>query len=459
MSTPIEITPAIAMTLVAEAQTLSSTKIEALKRERLVLLVDYARKNSKYLRQKYANLPNNFQLSDIPITKRDDAMNNFDDWVCDKEITTEKLNDYLGDIGNATELFLGRYSVLTTSGTTGVPLRMVRDDRHNAVNGALLALRLFGSGKLKGISFAPDMRAAGILSDGGYHSTYVSYLKLKKNYEKMGCAEKFLPLFLDFSTAQMVEKLNDFQPEVLTGYPSNIRRLALEQQKGRLHISPKFVGSSAEYLSRDTREFIEAAFGCPMIDNYCSTEGGEIAMLCGSNHMHINSDWMILEPVNKDMQPVKDGEKSEGALLTNLANLVQPIIRYYISDNIITNSSPCPCGLPFPYLDIEGRNEDTLAFISVSGEEIPLASSGFVGISLHVSGCTQVQFVQTGATSLKIRYIADETKGRKAVGDELIDQCRLLLHREGLANVEICLGDEEPIAGATGKIRNTIRNI
>ncbi|MEG0594848.1 MAG: hypothetical protein RR514_06495, partial [Christensenella sp.] len=442
MPTPLEISSQTAAALVQEAQTFSPAQIAALQQERLNLLVDYARAHSPYLADKYKNLPKAPALKDIPVTLRTDAMEHFDAWVCDPKVTSAALDKYLLDIENAANPFLGKYTVLTTSGTTGIPLRMVRDSRHQAVNGALMAARLLGGSKLHGITLAPNMKSAGVLASGGYHSTYLSYVRAKRAYEQMGCPERFLPLFLDMSTAEMVEKLNEFQPEMLTGYPSNMKLLALQQQKGKLHIAPKAVGSSAEYLSPETRELIEQAFGCPMIDNYCSTEGGELAMLCAHNRMHINTDWMILEPVDRDRNPVQSGRRSEGVLLTNLANLVQPIIRYYISDRILLDESPCPCGLPFPSLAIEGRQEDNLTFTDDNHEEVTVASSVFIQFSLHMPDCEQLQFVQTSPDELQLRFTTEQNHAR--VGAELKELCEERFVREGIANVTITISELPP---------------
>ncbi|MEG2882453.1 MAG: hypothetical protein RR873_05940, partial [Christensenella sp.] len=154
MPTPLEISSQTAAALVQEAQTFSPAQIAALQQERLNLLVDYARAHSPYLADKYKNLPKAPALKDIPVTLRTDAMEHFDAWVCDPKVTSAALDKYLLDIENAANPFLGKYTVLTTSGTTGIPLRMVRDSRHQAVNGALMAARLLGGSKLHGITLA-----------------------------------------------------------------------------------------------------------------------------------------------------------------------------------------------------------------------------------------------------------------------------------------------------------------
>jgi phenylacetate-coenzyme A ligase PaaK-like adenylate-forming protein len=44
--------------------------------------------------------------------------------------------------------------------------------------------------------------------------------------------------------------------------------------------------------------------------NSC-TEGGTIACECTEQHFHINDDWVIIEPVDKDNKPVPDGVQSD----------------------------------------------------------------------------------------------------------------------------------------------------
>lgn len=443
--------------LVAAAEALTPVEISALQRERLELLLTYAREHSPYLKEKYADLPYRPKLEDLPVTHRDEAMANFADWVCDREITSAGVNAYISDLANAEEPFLGKYTVLTTSGTTGVPLKMIRDSRHNNVNAALMSLRFYGGSKLGEVAALekPFVRIAGILTMGGYHSTYLSFLRSQHAYEAAGHGGDILGLDVGVPTSEMVEQLNAFQPEMLTGYPSNIQVLARQQQEGHLSIHPQAIACSAEHLSAEARELIEETFGCPVMNNYCSTEGGELAMLCVENKMHINDDWMIVEPVDDDLSPVADGVESTGILLTNLANLVQPIIRYYISDRVILERG-CPCGLPFPYLAIEGRKEDLLTFNDEDGNAIPLPSVPFISISMHLAGCYDAQFIKRDEKTMEIRYTTVTAAERPAVGDGLLAFARETLHHEGLAGVSLLLSQEPLIIGKTGKVRNLI---
>ncbi|NLC90133.1 MAG: phenylacetate--CoA ligase family protein [Clostridiaceae bacterium] len=453
-------TPWLAAALVRQAGQMTGPEIRALQKERLLILLDYARQHSPFLREKYLQIPDCPELSDIPITLREEAMPQLDRWVCDPEITSSGLDSYLSrqDEASASSLFLGRYRVLTSSGTTGVPLRMVRDDRHNLIHAAVISQRLLGSGKTEGnpVPALPYPRTAGVLASGGYSSTYLSFLRTRQAYEAAGMAGEIMPLFVGMATGEMVAALNAFRPSLLTGYPSNIRVLASQQRLGKLDISPDLIACSAEHLSLEDIHYIEESFGCPVLNNYCSTEGGEVACLCRENHMHLNSDWVIVEPVDQNMRPLAPGQESDGILLTNLANLVQPFIRYYISDRIVLHEEACACGSPFPYMEIEGRKEDRLSFQDEQGSWICLPSSLFIDISLDTPNCGQVQFVQRGPSSLEIRCIPENGEGHEQLCRDLLTVTKDRLIREGLDKLELTTSQERPILGKSGKMRNTL---
>ena len=461
MLSPTDMTTSLASALINQAAAMTAAQITALQQERLQRLLDYARQHSPYLREKYDGVPVCPALHEIPPMMREEVLPQLERWVCDREITTARLDDYLSRIDEHSALtpFLGRYRVLTTSGTTGIALRMIRDERHNLIHSALLNQRLLGGSKASKsrVASSPYPRTAGILASGGYHSTYLSFLRTKKAYAEAGRGDDIMALFLDMSTAQMVQKLNQFQPSLLTGYPSNMRVLAAQQKTGTLSISPSLIACSAEHLSLDDIAYIEQIFGCPVLNNYCSTEGGEVAMLCSENRMHVNADWVIVEPVDRDMRPVPDKTESDGVLITNLANLVQPVIRCYVSDRIVFHRDRCACGSPFPSIEIEGRKEDILSFRDGEGRIIQLPSSIFISLSMHTPNCAQVQFIQYGEKNLEIRCIPENGEGHEALCHCLAEGAQDALLKEGLEDICIQSSLAEPILGKTVKMRNTMR--
>lgn len=73
-----------------------------------------------------------------------------------------------------------------------------------------------------------------------------------------------------------------------------------------------------------------------------------IARECPEQHLHIDDDWVIVEPVDSDYRPVVDGQPADRLLSTNLVDFTQPFIRYEITDRVVLHREPCACGNPSP---------------------------------------------------------------------------------------------------------------
>jgi phenylacetate-coenzyme A ligase PaaK-like adenylate-forming protein len=70
----------------------------------------------------------------------------------------------------------------------------------------------------------------------------------------------------------LVRQLNQWQPEVLTVYPSVLKQLADEQLAGRLRIPLRTIATSAEVLPDDTRRRVKQAWNLRVFDTYGATE-------------------------------------------------------------------------------------------------------------------------------------------------------------------------------------------
>ena len=131
-----------------------------------------------------------------------------------------------------------------------------------------------------------------------------------------------------------VELLNQAQPTALAGDPSLLHLMALEQLAGRLNISPTSVTSAGEPLQPETRAIVLDAFGVETQNNYGSSEGFFGISWRGSQLLNLTQDMTIVEMVDADNQPVPPGTQSAKMHITNLANRLQPLIRYEITDEV-----------------------------------------------------------------------------------------------------------------------------
>ena len=82
------------------------------------------------------------------------------------------------------------------------------------------------------------------------------------------------------------------------------------------------------------REHVHRSLDTVVRSSYGASEFLPMAWECAHGHLHLNEDWLILEPVDEHQRPVPPGQPSCSVLLTNLANTVQPLIRYDLGDQV-----------------------------------------------------------------------------------------------------------------------------
>ena len=248
---------------------------------------------------------------------------------------------------------------------------------------------------------------------------------------------------------QIVRELNDFKPAMLSGYPSN---LALLADSEALDIHPDIIITGGELLTDTVRKKLRSRFGCYVQTHYSCTEGGEIACECSEGHLHINEDWVILEPVDHENRPVGYEMLSDKVLITNLANHIQPFIRYELTDRVIVHSEKCRCGRNTHWLEIEGRTDDILTF----GNHGKVAPMSLYRILEEVKSVQRFQLVQTAPGSLSLRLAADDPAAAFADAQQAL---QAFFSAKGLSDIEITLSGKEPQAHpVSGKFKHIYRD-
>ena len=444
--------------LVGEATFLDRHQLEKLQQERLWKIVRYARTYSPYFKEKYHALSEHPNLPEIPVSLRSELTARFDDWVTESEIKRSEVQAFVSDFANLGKKYRDRYVAMTTSGTTGDPLILLRDDQHGAVNGALMKHRYFDGPCLKnvkGLKDPLDTKACAIISNKGFHSAFLSFCRMQAQFQALGKESLLRLIPVDAPFDDMISQLNDFQPEMIACYPSALIALVPAKQAGILDISPQYIACSAEQLSDANRRLLSKTFGCPVLNNYCSSEGGEIAMSCPEGHLHVNIDWIIIEPVDDENRPVPLGTLSSGVLLTNLANLVQPVIRYRLTDKVIWHDEPCRCGLQLPFIELQGREEEILTFEN-HNRKVPISPTVMMLAALDTEGCNGAQFIQRTPDRLEVRWDVKYGFDRTNVGEKLKQYLQSVFEKNSLC-VEVLLSTEPFVRTKGGKYRAVFR--
>ena len=434
-----------------------SALVDAARARRLADLVAFARAHSPFYRAHYRRVPERgFALEDLPSVGKRTLMDAFDDWVTDPRIKRADVDAFVADPERIGERFLDRYVLWKSSGSTGEPGVFVQDEQALAVCDALIAAQLPAAGLTR--SFAQGMftragRAALIAATGEHFATVASWRRLRGGNAWLG--SRLLSL-MDPLPA-IVAALNEYAPAFVASYPTMLSLLAGERVAGRLTIAPSCLWSGGEYLAPATRAAIERAFGCRVANEYGSSECMSIAFGCPEDWLHVNADWVILEAVDRAHRPVAPGQSSHTALLTNLANRVQPIIRYDLGDSIVVAPEPCACGSALPAIRVEGRHDDVITLAARDGTPVTVLPLALATVVEESAGVHRFQIVQDSPRRIRLRLaIADPGERRRAfsvASRALADY----FASQSLDGVRVALDREAPIPdAASGKLRQVI---
>ena len=396
------------------------SQLEASQADGLRRLREYAYAHSPFYQKFHQGLMDR-PLNELPVLTKAILMEHFDDLVTDPSIRLEKLREFAA--GNADKrLFLNRYWVTATSGSSGHPGFFLFNQPEWITIIASFARGQEWSGAK--VNLLRRRRMATVASISPWHMSSQVAVTVKTPSTPSTRIAASLPL------ENIVQQLNQWQPDLLIAYASMSRILAQEQLAGRLHIIPEKVFTSSEVLTDETRRLLKTAWGDEPFNQYGATETADIAAehkLC--RHMHVFEDLLLVEVVDQQYQPVPPGEFGAKLLVTALFSRTQPLIRYEINDSVRLSAEPCSIsGLPFVFIDgIQGRVEDALSMPGANGKPIliqPLVFNRVMDI-LPVSGW---QVVQETESTLKVLL----SGARNDIRDETIaDAIRRELAAEG----------------------------
>lgn len=349
----------------------------------LQLCREYAYAHSPFYRQFHQGLTDR-PLHELPVLTKAIMMEHFDELITERAFRLEDIKRYMA-APNRTDYFVNRYRVMTTSGSTGAPAIFIYDEQEwRVVMGALGRV-------ISWLGPEAQSRSCIISSTSSFHmSAYIQKSSAQRN-------PGGLRISASDPLESTVQRLNEWQPTAILGYPSLVRVLADEQIKGRLHIAPHATACVSEYLSEGTRKRIEEAWHIQPYNLYAATEGG-ILGVGGNEHqgIHIFEDLVILESVDQNNQPVPHGTFGAKVLITVLFSRLMPLIRYELTDSIcVSTHAACSCGRPYMLIDApRGRVwGEALYFPSETGAEVAVHPVIFEGVvdMFPVSGWKVIQ--------------------------------------------------------------------
>jgi len=144
---------------------------------------------------------------------------------------------------------------------------------------------------------------------------------------------------------------------------------------------------------------------------------------------------------------------SDKVLITNLANRIQPFIRYELTDRVIVHDERCKCGRTSYWVEVEGRTDDILEFEG----DVRIAPMSLYKILEEVPGIRRFQLVQRASDKVELKLIADDKKtsfkfAKKALSDFITEK--------GVKSIHIIMSDEDPVADkVSGKYKHIYKDL
>ncbi|MCV2354812.1 phenylacetate--CoA ligase family protein [Paucibacter sp. B2R-40] len=442
------------------ASAIQTERIADLQSQRLQALLRAAQATPFYRPLLQGCQLNRLSLQALPVVNKTALMQNFEQHVSDPQLKLPDLQTLCQDASRIAESYLGRYTVWESSGSSGQPGIYVQDQAAMAVYENLEATRRHSPrpwARLWDPLYLSERFAfVGALggTKGGHFASHVSVQRLRRAQPWM--THQWRSFSILQSTPALLAQLDAFAPNIIATYPTAALLLAEEYERGALHCRPQEIWTGGETLSATMRKRIECAFGCPLRNSYGASEFLPLAWECAQGHLHLNADWVILEPVDAQYRPTPLGQTSHTTLLTNLANHVQPLIRFDIGDSVTVAAELCDCGSALPVLEVQGRRDDMLYLPDRTGGRLALLPLALTTVLEDEAELFDFQLQQLGPTALRLCLSAKTDHSRPAR-----ERCRHVLRNfllaQGCADISLSICCSQAFKlGRSGKLKRIL---
>ena len=426
-----------------------------LSRLRLRRIVNNAYEKSPYYRKKFErDIENHTPYEYYPISNKMELMAYFDQVVTDQNIRLSEIKQFILTPENIGRPFKDKYFIWESSGTNGMQGIYIQDrgciTRYQAIEAVRKPINSIFNQCIH--QTFNNERVAYIGALEHHYASTVSLAILKNDFPHL---QKSIRNFSIFTPIQeLIAQLTEYEPSVLITYPSMATCLAHHPS---IDIHPREIWLGGEHLSIRQRSYIEDKLRSKITCSYGASECLPIAWECCYQKLHVNSDWVLLEAVDKNYLPIPAGTPSYTTLLTNFTNTTQPIIRYDLGDQISYSTNTCLCGSKLPHIELTGRTNDCLEFTDAHGKTLNIPALSIIGlIEEHgifngvISGLTQNK-VDSRFQDLNISFRADSYPSEQKIKhlQRYIDD---YLSQNHIINVSIlCTKYEHNCLGTSGK--------
>lgn len=398
--------------------------IQHIQQQRFLRLLRFAKQNSTFYADLYRNIniDKDMGIENLPLIDKKTFMDNLDSILTVKDITKSQLIDFCNTEEDSFKIN-NKYTVIHSSGTSGLLWISVFND--SCFDYEIASKISYKNYELIRHIFRKRPRMACVFTDNPHVGSTVFYKSIPR----------FLAEVRHFSVRKpisvIVKELNEFNPDMLLGYPSILSILAEQKFKNILHIAPKKVFWGGFMPTEEMKKAIIEAFNCVPYSGYFATEAtGPIAAECKFHFLHVYSHALVLEVLDINDNPVSSGKPGK-AVITNLMNFIQPIIRYRLNDIVQMSTTKCPCGSTLAVIGkILGR-EGNIIWVDKGNGDYEVIDP--ILFNFKIPGLEKLRVIQEENAFLRVKVVASE--GGKQVTKQVEDAIGNILSDKGLYQI------------------------
>ncbi len=279
-------------------------------------------------------------------------------------------------------------TLASTSGSTGTPLKLLRDNESWAYLHANLirGLQWYGIppgapyGMVGGIGTGLQNRVKGELKDWVHNRIHLY------------AADMDTPRCMAF-----INRMRAFKPYYLYGYPTAIDELAqiiLNNANTQPPPTLKIILVHGEELEDDQRQRIGAAFSARVVNSYGCAEVGIIGFECPQGSLHVPAESLYLESIDSS------------AVVTDLFSYSFPIIRYELGDSFDLTEVRCACGRELPLIaNLKGKLRQVIELPNGHKVHTVFFNSLFKDLSHRGAPIERYQIVRIAPARFRLRLV------------------------------------------------------
>ena len=243
------------------------------------------------------------------------------------------------------------WSVAPTSGSTGLPLRVLQSPREHA---------FFTANWLRTMSYPGYNPFTGkaMSRPNSLHATDDKPIVRDSPIQRFGILRhKYMSDTIKqrVETQTLVDEINAYRPDYLYNHKNVLVRIAKYVKENNIEIwKPKFYTPISEMLDEPSNALLHEVFGDGLLDSYGLSETGAcVVRLPGKDYYQISNDSHVVNIYNDDLSGPADAGM---AVITNLYKIDLPLINYATLDYMERFEQ---FGLPF-VSKIQGRMNDVI---------------------------------------------------------------------------------------------------